>query len=703
MPALFSRNKTWATLEVIRASDLNDEFDNILNNLIPSQIDDYSTSLAESQIQTDPQNGSSLSTSLAGEIERIRHQLSAIIGETYWYEEPELSLKGLNYAKSSLLWYFPFDKATNSDIYNRGAHPVAQFNDVSTVSLDSPFDTTNKKFGAASFSPNGTTSFPNSDSVFAVNSNSTRPDVGTFSCHFRNLTANECIAYNPLLGIQLDVTNTGKLEATLTRKEAATETTKTETTITGSTTISASSSFKNVILKYSINEILGSTTDRLLLKLDNADEGTQLTGQSYSINSGKGGYWFLGAKRNDPTWDKFSAMSVLPSDEAVSPWTAQGDVATACSVSGGVLTIDTKTGSVTDDKAFFQASPSLSDFSVTGATLEWKMKADEINYASGVEHDDSPLSVFIAEATGGNMVSVAYDRLGLTMYDNSVSSSAVANRLNMDVFEWHVYRLVIKPYNGSGWAFLYVDGVLSLRLKLVAATAISDVINFGDFNVSTADHTSISQWEYFKYSIDEEVEPVLQNSNDSNLDDCVMFESITNDSIDTIIQNNPVSNIVNDNRVNRLPPHSSLHHLGQVNTAIGSTTAAVWQDLSISEDDIIWFYTDGIGTVDIDLYGKWRPSAVPMNCGIVMSIDGAVGNNPTDDLDAASTVVSLLPYYTTVAVSDPGNRQFVLTWRGVLKAGLHSIRILAAGDAINVKGTQIYPGTIVANVKVDYS
>ena len=39
---LFSRIKTWIKDEVIKASDLNAEFNNIITNLQPTKIDDYS-------------------------------------------------------------------------------------------------------------------------------------------------------------------------------------------------------------------------------------------------------------------------------------------------------------------------------------------------------------------------------------------------------------------------------------------------------------------------------------------------------------------------------------------------------------------------------------------------------------------------------------------------------------------------------------
>ena len=47
--ATFSRAKDWVDQEVLTAADLNAEFNNILNNLDPAGIDDYSLSLSQMQ------------------------------------------------------------------------------------------------------------------------------------------------------------------------------------------------------------------------------------------------------------------------------------------------------------------------------------------------------------------------------------------------------------------------------------------------------------------------------------------------------------------------------------------------------------------------------------------------------------------------------------------------------------------------------
>jgi hypothetical protein len=103
MGANFSRVKTWVSTEDVTYSDLNAEFDNILNNLTAANVDDFSANVAQMQSTADPGEVAteSLPTSVAGEIQRIRHILKEITGKTYWYQSPISSLAGLSNAIGS--------------------------------------------------------------------------------------------------------------------------------------------------------------------------------------------------------------------------------------------------------------------------------------------------------------------------------------------------------------------------------------------------------------------------------------------------------------------------------------------------------------------------------------------------------------------------------------------------------------------------
>lgn len=101
--ATFARIKNWAAAETLLRADLNAEFDNILSNMLPAGMDDYSVNAAQMKLQIDPGavGTESLPTSLAGEIERLRFAIKRIAGETYWYTAPDSSISELAAAVGS--------------------------------------------------------------------------------------------------------------------------------------------------------------------------------------------------------------------------------------------------------------------------------------------------------------------------------------------------------------------------------------------------------------------------------------------------------------------------------------------------------------------------------------------------------------------------------------------------------------------------
>lgn len=111
-PGLYSRIKTWGSTDTILASDLNAEFDNVLSNFNPEMLAGYSQNVSEMQTQTAPGTvgTESLATSLAGELARLRYQINAITGNTYWYQTPSASLSQLN----SLVGAVAFGNKINS-------------------------------------------------------------------------------------------------------------------------------------------------------------------------------------------------------------------------------------------------------------------------------------------------------------------------------------------------------------------------------------------------------------------------------------------------------------------------------------------------------------------------------------------------------------------------------------------------------------
>lgn len=89
MPGLYSITNRISG-ELITATKYNQDGQVHVDNQTPQATDDYSSSIGQMQSQSDPgELGSeSLSTSLAGEIERLRFAIAETKGTTYWYQAP---------------------------------------------------------------------------------------------------------------------------------------------------------------------------------------------------------------------------------------------------------------------------------------------------------------------------------------------------------------------------------------------------------------------------------------------------------------------------------------------------------------------------------------------------------------------------------------------------------------------------------------
>ena len=87
MAGLYSHT-TRSTGTTLTAAIYNTDHQNHINNHVPAQMDDYSSSVAEMQTQTDPgeSGGESQPTTLAGELARLRYAIAEIKGTQYWYQ-----------------------------------------------------------------------------------------------------------------------------------------------------------------------------------------------------------------------------------------------------------------------------------------------------------------------------------------------------------------------------------------------------------------------------------------------------------------------------------------------------------------------------------------------------------------------------------------------------------------------------------------
>lgn len=101
---LFSRIKNWMGGENLNNTDLNAEFNNIINNLTPAKLDNFSHTVSQMQQTLNPGSIGSehLAASLAEEIEELRYQINALSGGAEWYAPPSSNISVLNIALNSI-------------------------------------------------------------------------------------------------------------------------------------------------------------------------------------------------------------------------------------------------------------------------------------------------------------------------------------------------------------------------------------------------------------------------------------------------------------------------------------------------------------------------------------------------------------------------------------------------------------------------
>src|SRR3972149_2467488 len=89
MAALYSHT-TRADGLTLTAAIYNSDHQVHIDNGVPLQLDDYSSTVVQMQTTTNPGEvgTESQATSLAGEIERLRFTIKEITGRAQWYETP---------------------------------------------------------------------------------------------------------------------------------------------------------------------------------------------------------------------------------------------------------------------------------------------------------------------------------------------------------------------------------------------------------------------------------------------------------------------------------------------------------------------------------------------------------------------------------------------------------------------------------------
>lgn len=578
MGGLFSRVKNWIGSENLYTTDLNAEFNNVINNFEPSKMDDYSASVSQMQIQTNPGNQGSESqpTSLAGEIERIRYKISQLIGKTFWYDAPTRSLEA---GYPELAFYLPIDGSSATrclqDVVRRGA----LINAVSYSSADvnsNDFNSSNAKFGNFAFGLGA-------GNFLAFPGNYNSPDEGSLSLWVKGASAGDYLAFNPLLGVEVFLNGAGQVVNRIRKRTAATNNTKAYSTVTGTTTISGSSNYSHVLAKWAINGVAGTAADKLGLKLNGTAEGSQLANQTININHENGGTWFFGAKPNDPTWTNFSAMNVTPDSDG---WTQSGTGTAA--VSDGVLSIAT---SSTNKYKYSRSGATVTGLDLSSMTIEFKMRITSYGSGSSTGGDAEAVKITVRDDSMNRSFNI---RISASAINLASTSSSV--RSDIDAMNWNHIR-VTSSGGVDPVTTLYINGVNIGSFTNTAPDAtVNDLIEFGDDSTSAVGQ-STTEWEWFAFG-PSALPVVAADAAGGYLDDIAMYREYLNDSsFETSISTLVTKSVAQKDKI-----HGVTLPKGQYSIATGSRDFYFPSDglthlLVQSADMVLQSVTDGDYTV----------------------------------------------------------------------------------------------------------
>lgn len=86
--------KTYALNEILTSADLNASMTRTVTANVATCVTGYSGSVAQMRTTTDPYPASteSLASTVADELARVRYQLNAVVGKTYWYQTVDNAL-----------------------------------------------------------------------------------------------------------------------------------------------------------------------------------------------------------------------------------------------------------------------------------------------------------------------------------------------------------------------------------------------------------------------------------------------------------------------------------------------------------------------------------------------------------------------------------------------------------------------------------
>ena len=473
-------------------TDLNNEFDNIINNLKAENVDGYSISVAQMQEMTNPGGvgSESLALRISDEIERLRFVINRIVGKTHWYEAPSRSLQTTYLDADLYLQMTPYNQtASVSDMASESI--LSGFVDSDDYDGNNWFDATNKKMTDTPFALKN----DSADSrYFFIDTARTSATSSTLSFWFRNFAANDTIFFNPLSGLRIYLDSNGYLKMTQETYDSVTNGLKVGLDIVGTSSVAGSTTFHNVIVRYRYGN---AVTDKVEMLLDGVLVGSTSAGViPVNVPAGPANKSVIFANRapNVPSNLLTFPTGGLPNTLG---WTRTLTGLMTESATSGILTL---TGNLASDTLYYTINTAAGALPTNGQFVEMKMKyGANITTPTDAAVVGAPFGFYLHNNTSSAGVfcrilpdEIVFNKAAAGAIDNTWGPVfSVAHNFT----QWTHIFFVMKPTT----TWIFINGEYKGSFTTPADTTAGNEFKFGKLTSSNVAPTI--QMEYLYYGV----------------------------------------------------------------------------------------------------------------------------------------------------------------------------------------------------------
>lgn len=668
MPGI-TRVKTWVAREVLVYSDLNDEFDNIINNLEAANVDGYSASVAQMRETTDPGGvgSESLALRISDEIERIRFAINRIVGKTYWYEAPSRSLQAAYSDASLYMQLSPYNQTLS--VADMAAEAIqAGFIDSDNFDDNNWLDTTNKKMSDTAFAFKND---PADSRYFFMDTARTSATSSTLSFWFRNFAANDTIYFNVLSGLRVYLDANGYLKLTQETFDSVTNGTKVAQNIVGTSSVAGSTTFKNVIVRY---KYTNSVSDQIDLLLDGVLVGS-VTGVQLPVNvpvaPANKSVILANRSPNVPSELLTFPTGGVPNSYG---WTKTNTGLMSENATTGVLTL---TGNLAADTLYYTKATAAGALPTDGQFIEMKMKyGANITSATDGAVVGAPFGFYLHNKNSnlGVFCRILPDEIVFNKPDVGAIDSSQGPALSIahNFTQWTHIFFVMKPTI----TYIFLNGELKGSFTTPTDTTANNEIKFGKLTSSNVAPTIQIEYLYFGTMAGSNPDYYLENAtNVQQISDICAIRGFVTDAavISSLQSSSPFSLFGKDQRKSG----SVINRSYWLATSIATTASA-------SIGTLADFYSDGITPVKIWANITFRPSAATAGTYHVMahlklarSYDGAAQHvtglvsSTTDGLTALGQLSNAVTVQMSASTSQ--EMQIPISTALILPAGKYTM------------------------------